>query len=82
MDLDINAATLGAIFTYPTDGLPQAAELTWDLFAPKIQLVPGAATDEAGPLRFFLTPDDNVLWWKNTLTNPSLPPSSRSQRHS
>ena len=82
VDLDINAATLGAIFTYPTDGLPQAAELTWDLFAPKIQLVPGAATDEAGPLRFFLTPDDNVLWWKNTLTNPSLPPSSRSQRHS
>jgi hypothetical protein len=35
--------------------------------------VPGAATDEAGPLRFFLQPDDNVLWWKNFLKNPTIP---------
>ena len=35
--------------------------------------MPGAATDEAGPLRFFLQPDDNVLWWKNFLKNPTVP---------
>jgi len=25
------------------------------------------------PLRFFLTSDDNILWWKNFLKNPTLP---------
>ncbi len=72
-ELDIYSATLGVIFVHPTDGLPQEASLTWDLFDERIQKVPGAATDEAGPLRFFLVPDDNVLWWKNFLKNPTVP---------
>jgi len=72
-ELDIYSATLGVIFVHPTDGLPQEASLTWDLFDDRIQRVPGAATDEAGPLRFFLVPDDNILWWKNFLKNPTLP---------
>ena len=32
-----------------------------------------AATDEAGGLPYFLTPDDNVLRWENFLTNPTIP---------
>ena len=72
-ELDIYSATLGVIFVHPTEGLPQEASLTWDLFDERIQRVPGAATDEAGPLRFFLVPDDNILWWKNFLKNPTLP---------
>ena len=72
-ELDIYSATLGVIFVHPTEGLPQEASLTWDLFDEKIQKVPGAATDEAGPLRFFLVPDDNVLRWKNFLKNPTIP---------
>ena len=71
--LDAISATLGVIFVWPTEGLPQEASITWDLFSPRIQKVPAAATDEAGPLRFFLAPDDNVLWWKNFLKNPTVP---------
>jgi hypothetical protein len=72
-EMDAVSATLGVIFVYPTEGLPQEATMTWDLFSERIQRVPGAATDEAGPLRFFLVPDDNILWWKNFLKNPTLP---------
>lgn len=72
-ELDAISATLGVIFVYPVVGLPQEALLTWDLFSDRIQKVPAAATDEAGPLRFFLVPDDNVLWWKNFLKNPTMP---------
>ncbi len=72
-ELDTISATLGVIYVAPTEGLPQEASITWDLFSPRIQRVPAAATDEAGPLRFFLQPDDNILWWKNFLQNPTLP---------
>jgi hypothetical protein len=72
-DLDTVSATLGVIYVAPTDGLPQEASLTWDLFTDRIQRIPAAAADEAGPLRFFLQPDDNVLLWKNFLKNPTLP---------
>ncbi len=72
-ELDASSATLGVIWVHPTAEYPQEASITWDLFTPRIQRIPGAATDEAGPLRFFLQPDDNVLWWKNFLTNPTMP---------
>jgi len=72
-ELDAISATLGVIYVAPTDGLPQEASITWDLFTDRIQRIPAAATDEAGPLRFFLVPDDNVLWWKNFLKNPTIP---------
>ena len=72
-ELDVYSATLGVIFIHPTEGLPQEASITWDLFDDRIQRVPGAATDEAGPLRFFLQPDDNILLWKNFLKNPTIP---------
>ena len=52
---------------------PQEAKVVWDHFPERVARIPGAATDEAGPLRFFLQPDDNVLWWKNFLKNPSVP---------
>jgi hypothetical protein len=72
-ELDVHAATLGVIFVHPTSEYPQEAAVTWNLFSPRIQRIPGAATDEAGPLRFFLQPDDNVLWWKNFLKSPDVP---------
>jgi len=73
-ELPTVSATLGVIFVFPVEGLPEEASLTWDLFdPPQIGRVPAAATDEAGPLRFFLQPDDNVLWWKNFLQNPTIP---------
>jgi hypothetical protein len=72
-ELDVNTATLGVIFVYAIDGLPQEASLTWDLFGPRIQKVPSAATDEAGGMPFTLSPEDPELRWQNFLTNPTMP---------
>ncbi len=72
-ELDAASATLGVIFLQPTTGYPQEVNVTWNLFPERVARIPGAATDEAGPLRFFLVPDDNILWWKNFLKNPTLP---------
>jgi hypothetical protein len=47
--------------------------MKWELFGPRIQRVPTSATDEAGPLPFFVTPDDPVVRWQNFLKNPTLP---------
>jgi len=74
VDLDINAAILGAIFVYPTiKPLPQKVTMEWDLFNDKIQQVPVSAVDQAGPLPSFLEPDYPVLVWQNFLKNPELP---------
>jgi hypothetical protein len=61
------------IFLHPTTGYPQEANVSWHHFIDRVDRIPAAATDEAGPLRFFLVPDDNLLWWKNFLKNPTLP---------
>jgi len=71
--LDATSATLGVIFLHPTSGYPQEAHVTWNHFIDRVDRIPAAATDEAGPLRFFLVPDDNILWWKNFLKNPTMP---------
>jgi hypothetical protein len=71
-DLDAISATLGIIFVYPTRGLPQEVEMEWELFAPRIERIPSSATDEAGPLPYVMSPDDNVLRWKNFLKNPTV----------
>ena len=69
-ELGINAAILGVIFVYPRSaGLPQEVTMTWDLFAAKIRKVPAVASDEAGGLLFFVTPEDPVLRWQNFLQN-------------
>ena len=72
-ELDASAATLGVIFLQPTTGYPEEAEVSWNLFPDRVSRIPAAATDEVGPLRFFLVPDDNILWWRNFLKNPTLP---------
>jgi hypothetical protein len=72
-DLDAISATVGVIFVYPTDGLPQEVTMKWELFNERITRVPAAATDEAGGLPSILTPDDPVLVWQNFLTNPTIP---------
>jgi hypothetical protein len=72
-ELDVLSATLGVIFVFPAVALPDEVTLTWDLFSPRIQRVPAAATDEAGPLPSILQPDDPVLRWQNFLKHPTLP---------
>jgi hypothetical protein len=71
--LDIDTAILGLIITYLTDGMPQQVTVDWELFTDQIDQVPATATDPAGPLPTFLTPDDNVHTWTNFLKNYQLP---------
>jgi len=72
-DLPAISATLGVIFVYPVDSLPETATMAWPLFDEKIPKVPSSATDEAGGLPYFLTPGDSVLVWQNFLKNPTIP---------
>lgn len=73
IDINLDSATVGVIFVYPTASLPQRATMTWDMFDDRIQLVPSSAVDEAGPLPTFLEPDYRVLEWQNFLRNPTIP---------
>jgi hypothetical protein len=73
VDLDAHAAVVGAIFVYPTDGLPERVTMTRDLFNERIREVPAAAVDQAGPLPTVHEPDFAVLEWRNFLKNPELP---------
>ncbi len=72
-DLDASSATLGIIYVYPTDSLPQQVSMDWQLFGGRIEKINASAVDEAGGLPSFLTPDDPVLVWTNYLTNPTIP---------
>jgi hypothetical protein len=72
-ELDAASATLGVIFVQPQSGYPDEAAVIWELFPDRVERIPAAATDEAGPLPFYLQRDDNVLLWKNFLKNPKLP---------
>jgi hypothetical protein len=71
--IEIATAIIGVIITYITDGLPQQVTVEWELFTDQIQKVPATATDPAGPLPTYLTPDDNVHTWTNFLKNYRLP---------
>ena len=71
--LEISTAIVGVIITYLTDGIPQDVTVDWDLFTDQVQQVPATATDPAGPLPTFLSPDDNVHKWTNFLKNYKLP---------
>ncbi len=72
-DLDLLPATIGVIYVFPTDGLPQSVEMEWDLFNEKSLTIPAATVDQAGPLPIILEPDFNVLRWENFLKFPELP---------
>jgi len=71
--LEISTAIVGVIITYLTEGMPQHVTVDWELFTDQVQQVPTTATDPAGPLPSYLTPDDNVLTWTNFLKNYEIP---------
>jgi len=72
-DIDLLPATVGVIYVFPTNGLPQTVEMEWDLFTERMQMVPASSVDQAGPLPSFLEPDYSTLRWENFLKNPQLP---------
>ena len=71
--LEIASAIVGVIISYITDGMPQEVTVDWELFTDQVQRVPATATDPAGPLPTFLTPEDSVHTWTNFLKNYQLP---------
>jgi hypothetical protein len=73
VDLDIDGAILGAIFVYPTSGLPQHVTMEWDLFDDRIRQVAAAAVDPLGPMPAFLEPDYAMLEWQNFIKIPVMP---------
>lgn len=71
--MEISTAIVGVIITYLTDGLPQEVTVDRNMFTDQVQKVPATATDPAGPLPMYLTPDDNIHRWTNYLKNYRLP---------
>lgn len=71
--LEISTAIVGVIISYITEGLPQQVTVDWELFTDQIERVPATATDPAGPLGTYLTPDDRVHTWTNYLKNYKVP---------
>lgn len=71
--LEQSTAIVGVIIAYLTEELPQQVSVDWDLFTDQVQRVPATATDPAGPLPTYLTPDDNVHAWTNFLKNYTPP---------
>ena len=64
---------VGVSLTYLTDGIPEEVAVQWDLFNDRIQSIPAQITDPAGPFPYLITPDENVLVWKNFLTSYAIP---------
>ncbi len=79
-DLELLSSTLGVIYVFPTDGLPQNVEMVWDLFTDKTPTIPAATVDQAGPLPTILEPDFNILRWENFLKFPELPTLAEIER--
>jgi hypothetical protein len=77
--LEIDSAVVGVIISHITDGMPQQVTVDWRLFTDQIQRVPATATDPAGPLPTFLTPEDNIHTWTNHLKHYELPTVRRTQ---
>ena len=71
--MEIATAIVGVIITYLTEGLPQEVTVDWELFTDQIERVPATATDPAGPLPTFLTPEDRTHTWTNFLKNYQMP---------
>ena len=71
--LEIATAIVGVIITYLTEQIPQQVTVDWELFSDQISRVPATATDPAGPLPTYLTPDDNIHTWTNYLKNFRMP---------
>jgi hypothetical protein len=72
-DLELLPATVGVIYVFPTNGLPQTVEMEWDLFNDKTARIPAATVDQAGPLPVILEPGFSTLRWENFLKFPDLP---------
>jgi len=77
--LESDSAVVGVIVSYITEGMPQQVTVDWELFTDQIQRVPATATDPAGPLLTYLTPENSVHTWTNYLKHYELPTIHRTE---
>ena len=73
----LNTAMIGVVITYLTEGVPREVSTEWNLFSDNVQKVAAIMTDPAGPFPYSLTPDDNILHWKNFLKKYTIPTVQR-----
>jgi hypothetical protein len=71
--MDYASTIIGVIFAYTNPGIPQKVTIDWELFNDQIKTVPNTATDPAGPMKYLLSADDNILVWQNFLKTYKLP---------
>lgn len=79
-DLDLLSSSMGVIYVFPTDGLPQTVEMEWDIFTEKMRRVPAATVDQAGSLPVTLEAGYQTLRWENFLRFPELPTLAAIER--
>jgi hypothetical protein len=79
--LPINTAMVGVIITYLTKEIPKEVTSEWNLWSDRIKKIPTSAIDPAGPFPGFVTPDDNILTWKNFLKTYSPPTIAKIALH-
>ena len=70
--IDISTAIMGIILSYPVKHLPQHVTVRWDLFNERVEQVPAAAIDPAGPFLSFVEINDPTKLRKWTAHPPNL----------
>jgi hypothetical protein len=65
--LNVNAAFVGVILSFPVSGLPDAVKVDWDMFDSRITKIAATSIDPAGPFIGGASPDDPEFSWTNHL---------------
>lgn len=75
--VNVDAAFVGTIFSFPVPGLPDRVAIDWNMFDERITDVPATLTDPAGPFMSGARPESPLVEWTNHLNafeNPSVMP--------
>ena len=72
-ELELNSAIIGIDLVYPVETIPNTVRVNWDMFNEKITTIPTITTDPAGPFFYTITPEEQVFFWNNSLTNYVIP---------
>ncbi len=71
--VDPNGAIFGLIFTYPVEGYPETASMTWTVFDDVVDEVPASTVDAVVTMRDSLRPGNSELVWHKPIRGLPLP---------
>lgn len=63
--LALSTASIGIVFAYFTEGIPQSLTLDWDLFNDQVQQIPVTALDPISSFSSYVTTTEPVFSWPN-----------------